>query len=75
MTSTSTARNHRLLSKSKLGRAVDMSTYGNSRGDPSDFREFVVSTGLIRRERSSHSDARYYILHGKSRMEYNKGRV
>jgi hypothetical protein len=39
--------NHHLLSKSKLGRAVDMSTYGNARGDPADFREFVVSTGLM----------------------------
>jgi hypothetical protein len=38
---------HAVLNRSKLGRAVDMSTYGNSKGDPEDFRRFVVSAGRM----------------------------
>lgn len=38
---------HSVLNRSKLGRAIDMSTYGNSQGDPVDFRRFVVSAGRM----------------------------
>ena len=38
---------HPVLNRSKLGRAVDMSTYGNAHGDPDDFRRFVVSAGKM----------------------------
>lgn len=35
------------LNASRLGRALDMGTYGDSRGDPYDFQNFVASFGRI----------------------------
>eukprot|EP00658_Telonema_sp_P-2_P054648 TRINITY_DN43476_c0_g1_i1.p1 TRINITY_DN43476_c0_g1~~TRINITY_DN43476_c0_g1_i1.p1 ORF type:complete len:292 (+),score=61.55 TRINITY_DN43476_c0_g1_i1:132-1007(+) len=35
------------LNASSLGRALDMSTYGDKQGDPADFRRFVTSMGRM----------------------------
>ena len=39
--------NRTALATSRLHSAVDMSTYADSRGDPADFTQFVISTGRM----------------------------